>query len=255
MRNPYTLTTDARLLEKYRDFPATDPHCHTVYSDGCVQLRTLVKLAKKRGFRVVTKADHNTTKGNTHLARIAKEEGLLAMPGIEISTKQGHMVGFNIMEWSSGGGQAQDVIEKIHQLNGAAIMAHPWWKIGDREHTFTYKDLDGFEGVNHSSPFGSWHFIRDLYPKTVFDKINPHRIPVWAGSDSHAGVVYGHYRMIFLTTDISVDGIMECILKGNVIAYAPPHPVIPTYYMIADGWINQPVQLKNVLFYRHTKKI
>lgn len=240
----FTLTTDPQILEDLKDYPQGDPHCHTVYSDGCIQLKTLVKLAKKQRMSVVMKEDHNTTKGNDYLAQYSQEAGLLAIPGIEISTKIGHMVGINLNSWKHGGGDAQNCIENIHKEGGAAIMAHPWWKIGAREETFKFKDLDGFEGLNHSSPLGGLHFLRKIYKKGIFERINPYQIPVWCGSDSHGGIVFGQFRVFFLTTDWSVDGIMEAIFKGNIRAYGP---LLPIWGLITDGWINQPVQLKKVI--------
>lgn len=247
---PYNLSTDPSILQKFAHLPRTDPHCHTIYSDGCTTLTELIRKAKKLGFAVVMKADHNTTKGNTKLKQLAQDAGILSIPAIEISANGSHIVGINVETWPYGKIPVVDCIDKIHAMNGIAIAGHPWWKIGLRESVFRYKDFDGFEALNHSSPIGSLQFVRKIYPAPSFEKINPHRIPCWVGSDSHANVVYGKYQMIFHTEDWSVDGILEAMRKKRVTAFGQ---LFPFYWLIADGWINQPAQLKRELFYRHVK--
>jgi hypothetical protein len=248
MRN-FILKDEVRGL--FRDYPCSDPHCHTYYSDGCWDVHDLVKKAKKLQIKVAMKADHNTCRGNLRLKRLCDEEGLLCIPGIEISTNKGHMVGVNVLEWEKKSNNLSETIDQLHTSNAAAILAHPWWRGGIRDEVFSLKNLDGFEGFNGSSPLGSLYFLREIYSKANYESINSNKYPVWAGSDSHGGYMYGQYRMVFLTTDFSVDGIMDAIFKRKIIAIAP---FCPLWSFFADGALNQPVQLKRELFYKKQKR-
>ncbi len=205
---PYrNLTTNLQNLLRYPEFPRTDVHCHTVYSDGCVTLHQLVKHAQKLHLSIVTKSDHNTLKGNSQLKTMAQAAGLLFIPAIEISIKNNHMLGINVESWPYGTGlEIDDCIDKLHDMNALAILAHPWWRgmKGLRDHVFEYAHLDGIEVLNSASPIGGFDFIRRLYATSTFDKLNEHRIPCWVGSDSHGGYAYGQYQMQFHTVDLQL---------------------------------------------------
>jgi hypothetical protein len=95
--------------------------------------------------------------------------------------------------------------------------------------------------LNHASPFGSLIFLRKYYKRGIFENINPFQIPVWVGSDSHAGIVYGQYRMAFLTSDFSKDGIMEAIFHRKIRAYGP---ILPLWSWLRDGATNLIPQIK-----------
>ncbi len=244
----YNISTDKKQISHLSEFPRTDIHCHTYYSDGCMTLKYLVYKAKKSGFSTVIKADHNTFRGNDKLKNMCKDNGLKFISGIELSTNKGHMVVLNLESKEFLRGLSfEEKIEKIHEENGLAIMAHPWWGESMREEVFQYSQLDGFEALNHSSPFGSLHFLKHVYPKEKMEKINPHHLTPWAGSDSHGGYAYGKYYNIFKTMDDSVDGILEAMRKGNFVAFGP---FLPVNLLLIDGAINQPVQLKKQLFYK-----
>jgi hypothetical protein len=135
-------------------------------------------------------------------------------------------------------------------MNALAIMAHPWWQIGVRNDVFKYGKLDGFEALNHSSPLGSFNFVRKIYSNPNYPQMNRYKLPCWIGSDSHSGVVYGQYQMILKTSCLNYDEIMETMRKKQVIAYGP---LLNLVGLIADGVINQPVQLRNELFYKKRK--
>jgi len=247
----YNLSTDFSIIKKFPEFARMDPHCHTIYSDGCWTVEDLVKKAKKVGYRVVMKADHNHTRGNQKLMRLAKENGLVGIPGIEISAKKSHIVGIGINDWPYGMGlPIEECIERIHEQNGLAILAHPWWKIGVHDAVFNYHQCDGFEALNHSSPIGSFNFVRNYYLNPKYPEINHHNLPCWVGSDSHAGVVYGQYQMIIQTTSLNYDDLMETMRKRKVLAVGP---YLNLLGLIADGIVNQPIQLRNELFYKKRK--
>ncbi len=242
------ITTSIQEIKKLKDFPRIDPHVHTHYSDGCQSVKELVKRAKKRGLSVITKADHNTLRGNTELEEICKEERLTYIPGIEKSTEKGHLVILNIDSIKLLKGlNFIELLEKINEENGIGILAHPWWRDSIREEVFNYSELHGYEGLNGSSPYGSRHFLKNIQPPKKMEQYNKHSLVSWVGSDSHAGHLYGKYFNLVVTTEDSQDGILEAMRKGRILGYGPPLPLLD---FLIDGAINQPVQLRNEMFYR-----
>ena len=216
-----------------------DSHCHTLYSDGCVDLKELINLAKYHKFPLITKTDHNTTKGNQALKRLAEQNGLLFIPGVEISTKEGHLLAFGIMNWkrSDGGKGMQDQIDKVLDLGGAPIIAHPYWQGGLGEGIFKLKRFLGFEMLNHASPFGSLKLLK----KAAKNPEMYNRFAKYAGSDSHAGKAYGYYFTEIDAKEKTADSILEGIFKQKTRFYGP---TLDLGLWWEDGKKNQLYQLK-----------
>lgn len=63
-----------------------DLHAHTSFSDGTDSPRELARLAKERGIRAIALTDHNTTRGLEDFLKACKDEGVIGVGGIEIST-------------------------------------------------------------------------------------------------------------------------------------------------------------------------
>lgn len=96
---------------------------HTQYSyDGLITPKELVYYAKKRGLDGVAITDHDTIEG---ALKIARETNFLIVPGIEISSSDGHIVGLNVSEAIQKGLSASETVDRIHDAGGIAIACHP----------------------------------------------------------------------------------------------------------------------------------
>lgn len=63
-----------------------DLHTHSIYSDGTSTPDELIRLAREAGLCAVALTDHNTVSGIPHFLRAAEGSGILAVPGIEVSS-------------------------------------------------------------------------------------------------------------------------------------------------------------------------
>ena len=63
-----------------------DLHAHSVYSDGTCTPAELIALAKDAGLGAIALTDHNTVSGIPAFLRAAENSGVLAVPGIEVSS-------------------------------------------------------------------------------------------------------------------------------------------------------------------------
>lgn len=78
-----------------------DLHLHTVYSDGTLQPKEVVCLAKEKGVTTIAITDHDGTGGIGKALEAGKELGIRVIPGIELSTgsEDGyymHILGYGI---------------------------------------------------------------------------------------------------------------------------------------------------------------
>ena len=63
-----------------------DLHTHSIYSDGTCTPAELIALAKDAGLDAIALTDHNTVSGIPAFLSAAKGSGVLAVPGIEVSS-------------------------------------------------------------------------------------------------------------------------------------------------------------------------
>ncbi len=221
-------------------FPRGDLHVHSLYSDGCTTLEKIVQIALKKGLTVVSKADHDTCRGNHKLAQLCREKGLLFIPAIEVSSKDGHIVVAGVDHWVKGRFTAEETAEIAHDLGGVVIFAHPFYKRNKGEPAFSRKKIDAIELLNGASPFGNIHALRRLQHM----QIRP-GLCLMVGSDSHSGYLFGDYLNIF-KCNLTRDDVLEAIRKGRVRFTAP---LLPLKGWFVDGAPNQVYQLKRLSLY------
>lgn len=225
-----------------RKYVRSDFHNHTIYSDGCITIEDLVQLAQKMKFRVVTKTDHDTTNGNLKLKKLAEKKDLIFIPGVEITTKNGHLLAYNVSDWNQNLEEKtmQEVIEIVLDLGGVPVAAHPNWRGGLGESIFNLKGLKGYEVMNNASIFGSLKLLRNSRKKAeLYQKFSQ-----YAGSDSHGGIAYGHYFTQIDVEDYKLEDIIEGMFKMRTHYFSP---LLPLYMLFKDGMRNQGYQFKRFL--------
>ena len=74
-----------------------DLHIHSKYSpDGRMEIEDIIKTAKARGLDGVAVTDHNSVKGGLSALEFCKGSDFLVIPGIEVSTTKGHVLGLGV---------------------------------------------------------------------------------------------------------------------------------------------------------------
>ena len=94
-----------------------DIHTHPCSSDSLLSLAALQKKAKDLTFAVT---DHNTTRC------LKKAKALSFIPGVEVSTKEGHLLLLFVEEMPSLPISVEEAVEFAHDHGGIAIAAHPF---------------------------------------------------------------------------------------------------------------------------------
>ena len=77
-----------------------DLHVHSTHSDGTYSVSELVAYAKEKGLKAIALTDHDTVSGVEEALAEGEKQGIIVIPGIEISCGNGsgeiHMLGLNI---------------------------------------------------------------------------------------------------------------------------------------------------------------
>lgn len=105
-----------------------DPHIHSNYSPDAVNSPSeIIEKSKQLNLDIIGISDHNTIEGSQLAIKETKnDDEILVIPSIEISSEYGHILGFGIEEMVKRGLSTEETVDKIHDLGGLAIVAHPY---------------------------------------------------------------------------------------------------------------------------------
>jgi predicted metal-dependent phosphoesterase TrpH len=143
-----------------------DLHVHTHHTrGGALAPRDVLRRAREAGLDGVAFTDLNTLDGLEEIRAAGRDEGLLALCGVELATDHGHYLCFfpdpakvpappqvfgSATPWP-----VREVLAKVRELGAAVIAAHPYDKSVERpsgDFIFTLDGLSAIEGLNARRP-------------------------------------------------------------------------------------------------------
>jgi len=102
-------------------------HVHSELSyDGRDPVDLILEQAKAVGLDAIAITDHDEIEASLEAVDRAPEYGLVGIPGMEISSKAGHILGFGLEEAVPPGLSFQSTIDAIHSQGGLAVIPHPF---------------------------------------------------------------------------------------------------------------------------------
>jgi predicted metal-dependent phosphoesterase TrpH len=192
-----------------------DLHIHTFYSqDSTISPKELVFYAKKRGLTAVAVTDHNRIDG---ALKIAKETNFLIIPGIEVSSQNGHIVGLNLQGSIPKRLSADETVDKIHEAGGIAIACHPFALFKGSLGNNANSKFDAIETINASA----FPFARSC--KKAQKAADRLRKPTVAGTDAHYAPEIG-FAYTIIEAEPQVESITKAIAKGKCQPFGKPVP-------------------------------
>jgi predicted metal-dependent phosphoesterase TrpH len=194
-----------------------DLHVHTTYSkDSLITPKDLVFYAKKRGLNAVAITDHNQLEG---AYKIAKETDFLIIPGMEVSSSDGHIVALNVHELIPRGYSAVETVERIHRLGGVAIACHPYVLFKGCLKEKVCATFDAIEVINaRAFPFKS-------SVKKAEETAERFKLSRVAGTDAHYGPQIGYGYTVIEAVEPTVEAITKAIVNGDCQAFGQPVPL------------------------------
>jgi len=164
----------------------------------------LLYYARKRRLDGVAVTDHDRIDG---AMKIAKETDFVVIPGMEVSSLNGHVVALNVHERIPKGLSADETVERIHDAGGIAVASHPgvFLKISLGKHTSS--KFDAVETIN-ASAFPFRYSTRKS--QKIASNLGLARV---GGSDAHYGPEIGS-AYTFVDSELDTERIAEAIRKG-----------------------------------------
>lgn len=195
-----------------------DLHVHSYYSgDGASSPESLVAQAKRRGLSGIAITDHNSCRAMDHCldsglmtADGKAVDGFLVIPGVEVSTADGHLLCIGVTMPRRVNVPALDVEREILERGGVAIPAHPYdrWRAGIREEILEKMQTNVIEGFNAAVTSKSYNEQAKLYAARR-GKVTT------AGSDAHHASAVGFASTGFELPELSVAALLEALPRGG----------------------------------------
>ena len=187
-----------------------DLHIHSQYSeDATGSPKDIIKILKKKGLQGMAITDHNTIKGALKSLQIKPKE-FIVITGVEISTKDGHMLALNVTENIKRHLSVEETVEKIIDAGGIPIVPH------------LFRNMSGIKKEK----------LRNIHTKlSAIEVFNSCSLPQTnlktakiakefslggtGGSDAHDPQYAGYAYTTVDTTDMNIDSILSEVIKKN----------------------------------------
>jgi predicted metal-dependent phosphoesterase TrpH len=203
-----------------------DLHIHTNHSDGEPTVRAVLDTVAARGdIAVIAITDHDTIAGAVKARALLAEGGYRfeVIVGEEVTTRDGHVVGFFLHEAIAPDQSAAATIAAIHAQGGLAFAPHPFFN--DRP-LRTRREMESvgvlaaslpFDAieVDNSTPFLEWANARARRFAAC------HNRPTLGASDAHILAAIGKSYTSFPGTTAA--DLRAAISAGQCHAGAAPY--------------------------------
>jgi predicted metal-dependent phosphoesterase TrpH len=188
-----------------------DLHTHTFFStDACNSPEEMIEAARRRGLSGIAITDHNTCEAHDYLQGHQLPEGFLVIPGVEVSTAEGHLLCIGATLPYLKGKPAREVLAEIKKAGGIGIPAHPFdkWRAGIRADTLDTLELEALEVFNAAVTAKSYNEKALQYAKS-------RGLSMTAASDAHHDSASGISWTTFDLDELSVPALLAAIRKGG----------------------------------------
>ena len=225
---------------------AIDFHVHSEDSyDGHEPVELILEHAADIGLDGVVITDHDEIGESLRAAELAPEYGLVGIPGVEVSTRHGHLLAIGVEERPEPGQPFTQSVECVRELGGIAIVPHPFQRSRHGVRKRHINDADAIE-VYNSMLFTGY---RNRRARTFARR---REYPEIGASDAHYLPNVGRaYTEIHVTpeksgvkkADIDGDDLVEAILEGRTEIRGKRTPIHKSTVQYAKGAIRKSAYL------------
>ncbi len=187
-----------------------DLHVHTNYSkDGESSVEEILRQAEKDGLDAIAITDHDSVDGAKKA--LAFPSPVLVIPGIEVSTKQGHLLVLGVTEIIPAGLDVVATVNIARRMGALAILPHPYhvWR-----HGVARRKKAGMHIVDAVEAFNSRYIVGSANQKAarIAKRLGK---PCVGGSDAHNAKFVGFGRT-YIDAEKTVPAILDAIRAGRV---------------------------------------
>ncbi|MFW5929122.1 MAG: PHP domain-containing protein, partial [Halobacteriota archaeon] len=184
-----------------------DLHVHSGSSyDGEGSVDEILDAAEESGLDVVAVTDHDEIDASLEAVEEAVERDVVAVPGVEVSSADGHVLAWNVRERPRRGRPVEDTVDEIRDLGGVAVIPHPFQRL--RHGVGGVEDCDAVE-VYNSRLLTGWS------NRQARRFASGHGLPMVAGSDAHIVDMIGRAFFHVDADSRTADAVVDAVVAGD----------------------------------------
>ncbi|WP_435349023.1 PHP domain-containing protein [Haloarchaeobius sp. HRN-SO-5] len=203
-----------------------DLHVHSDASyDGHEPVELVLEHVADIGLDGVVVTDHDRIEESCRAARLAADYGLVGIPGVEVSTAEGHLLAIGVTERPAAGKPFDETVEQVRELGGAAVVPHPFQRTRHGVRRRTVSDCDAIETYNSMLFTGYQNRRARRFAKTRgYGEVG--------GSDAHYLMNVGRAVTVVElespvpdVTDVTVDQVVAALQEGETRVHGMRTPI------------------------------
>lgn len=220
---------------------AVELHAHSKHSaDGRGTVEQLLEAARAADLDAIAITDHDEFAPSRRAADLAEAYGLVGIPGMEISTAAGQLLGLGVDRRIERGQSFRTTVDKIHDAGGVAVVPHPFQElrkgvIGAIPRA-ELKTADAVEVFNSRLLTGRANRQADQLAEA-------YGMTKTAGSDAHVPEMVGQARTLVDTETRASEEILATIREGETTVQGRRTPYRITLRQAADSATRQAREL------------
>lgn len=111
----------------FAGYSRADTHMHTNLGDGTASPARVIEEATRKGLQVIAITDHDHVEGAKRVTELVarQQRRLQVITGVEVSTRQGHLLGLFVSKAPRALQSVEASIEAIKEQGGLVIIPHP----------------------------------------------------------------------------------------------------------------------------------
>lgn len=220
-----------------------DLHIHTdASSDGRCPVEKVIETARKNNLDAVAITDHDTTAAAIkaiELQASGKYTDIIIIPGIEVSTKDGHILILGTTKEYAAGKPASQTIDEAKADGCLTIVPHPYHRF---RHAVGLRDKESLKKADAIEAYNSRYYVGTANNHAARAARHLQK-PITAGSDAHECEFVGYGKNIVDANSRTADAILLAIREGKISASCKKTP-ISTYIRQSKDNVKRKIRRK-----------